>query len=95
MMKIDEDFGADDLRDETRYRPNSNTISKALGYFYILYSVLTSMYRRVIPTLKLTKGEKAAKFCSESHFGTWVGKTYSAITKRFVTTVQPMGRLCC
>jgi len=65
MMTIDEDFGADDLKDEIRYRPNINITSKALRYFYTLHSVLR---KRVIPTLKLTRGGKAANLCYEGHF---------------------------
>ena len=65
MMKIDEDFGADDLKDVTWYRPNINTTSRALGYFYTLHSVLR---QRVIPALKLTRGGKAADVCYEGHF---------------------------
>jgi len=65
MMKIDEDFGADDLKDETWYWPNINTTSKALGYFCTRHSILR---KKVIPKLKPGRGGKSANVCYEGHF---------------------------
>jgi hypothetical protein len=95
MMKIDEDIAADELKDETRYRPNINTTSKALGYFYTVHFVPTCLLRIVIPTLKITGGGNATNFRNEGQFGTWVGKPSSANTQRIVGTIQPVVRLCC
>jgi hypothetical protein len=58
-MKIDGDFGADDLKAETRYGPNVNTIWKTLRYFYSAHSKLTCLTKKVIFTLEPTRGTQA------------------------------------
>jgi hypothetical protein len=58
-MKIDGDFGADDLKNETRYGPNINTIWKTLRYFYSVHAKLTCLTKIVIFTLKPARGAQA------------------------------------
>ena len=92
MMKIDEDFGADDLKDGTWYRPNINTTSKALGYFYTRHSLLR---KRVIPTLKLTRGGKAANVCYEGQFANIVWQNVFREHEGDRHFIPAYGELCC
>lgn len=58
-MKIDGDFGADDLKNETRYGPNINTIWKTLRYFYSVDATITCLTKKVIFTLKPARDVQA------------------------------------
>jgi hypothetical protein len=79
-MKIDGDFGADDLQNETRYGPNINMIWKTLRYFYRVDAKLTFLTKKVIFTLKPARGAQADNCGLGGNIRTGVNKkTFSVL----------------
>jgi hypothetical protein len=81
-MKIDGDFGADDLKNETRYGHNINTTWKSLRYFYRLHAKLTCLTKKVIFTLKPGRGAQADNCGLGGNLRTGVSKKLSSSWKR-------------
>jgi hypothetical protein len=94
-MKIDGDFGADDLKNETRYVPNINTIWETLRYFYSFHAKLTCLTKKVIFTLKPSRGAQADSCGIGGDLKTGVNKNPSASWKRLSKYVLPLTRLMC